>query len=128
MWNSVRFSVYFRIEIEGCGIHWGKLLGYDNSLGGELLASHFGLRSITFGVRGIILTGFWHHFSILGGSLGSLGGSLGFQGWPKSDFSDFLLIFPLIPPRFGLHFGVIFGVLFSYFFDAFSETLLDTIF
>ena len=39
-----------------------------------------------------------HNFSILGGSLGSLGGARGAQGRPKSDFSDFLLNFPLIPP------------------------------
>ena len=93
-WISVRFPVHFQIEIEGCGIHLGRFVGVQYFILGVLWASFFGLRSIIFGLRGIILKGFWHHFSVLGRSLGSVGGSLGSQGRPKSDFKDFVLNFP----------------------------------
>ena len=74
---------------------------------------------MVFGARGFIFEDFWHHLSILGRSLGSLGGSLGSQGRPKSDFRDFLLNCPLIPPRLGPHFGVFFDVFFDCFVNVF---------
>ena len=66
------FLFIFESKLKGVGFIWG---GWS-----RLLASLFGLRIIIFGIRGIILRGFWHHFSVLGRSLGSRGGSLGSQG------------------------------------------------
>ena len=107
------FLFIFESKLKGVGFIWGGRSG--------LLASLFGLRSIIFGLRGIILRGFWHHFSILGWSLGSLGRSLGSQGRPKSDFSDFLSNSPLIPLRLGPHFGVFFGVFLVVFLMRFRK-------
>ena len=79
-WVLDRFSVPFSYEF------WMTFLPVFVSSEGD-----FGR---VFGARGLILGDFWDHFSILGGSLGSLGGSLGYQGRPKRDFKDFLVNFP----------------------------------